>query len=157
MKPPISDRINDALGLAPFEESVDAMIPTPEVSEEIAPVCEASGDPNIDADADLQHARTNLRSVLEKAQEAVDSNLSFAQQSDNPKAYEALAQIIAATVSASTALMTVNKTRQDIRSKTEKAAGPAQVNNTAIMLTTHDLLRMVRDGADIIDAVSEEI
>jgi hypothetical protein len=158
MKPPISDRINDALGLSSFEESVEAMSPTVDVvapvpTDEIAPVCVATGDPERDADADLQYARQNLRVMQEKAQEAVDACMDFARQSDNPKAYEALAQILQAGITASTALMGVNKTRTDIRLKSGKDGSVApNVNNTAVVITTTDLLKMVRESNEVIDA-----
>lgn len=162
MKTPISDRINDALGLSSFEESVEAMSPTDApaeevvVTDEIAPVCVASGDPERDADTDLQYARQNLRVMQEKAQEAVDACMDFARQSDNPKAYEALAQILQAGISASTSLMGVNKTRTDIRNKSGKSeSGGPNVNNTAVVITTTDLLKMVRDSSEVIDAEIE--
>lgn len=148
MKPPVSDRINDALGLSDFEKSVNELTPADqEVSDDIAPVCVASGSPEVDADVDLQHARQNLRTILEKAQDALDANIDFARQSDNPKAYEALAQILQAAVSASTALMGVNKTRSEIAKK-EKAAAAPTVNNNTVMLTTSDLLKMIRDNVE---------
>lgn len=161
MKPPISDRINDALGLSSFEESVEALTPTEETvapvpTDEIAPVCVASGDPERDADADLQYARQNLRIMQEKAQEAVDACMDFARQSDNPKAYEALAQILQAGITASTSLMGVNKTRTDIRLKSGKDGSVApNVNNTAVVITTTDLLKMVRESNEVIDAEIE--
>ena len=159
MKPPVSDRINDALGLASFEQSVEEMIPTPTapIEEVVAPACVQTGDPERDADNDLQYARENLRTMQEKAQEAVDACMDFARQSDNPKAYEALAQILQAGISASTAIMGVNKVRADIRAKSGKAeSGPTSVNNTAVVITTTDLLKMVRDNVNVIDAEIEE-
>ena len=159
MKPPVSDRINDVLGLSDFEKSVNEMTPTPEeeVTDEIAPVCVPSGSPEVDADVDLQHARQNLRTILEKAQDALDANIDFARQSDNPKAYEALAQILQAAVSASTALMGVNKTRSEIAKKQQAAAGNPTVNNNTLMVTTSDLLKMIRENADVIDAEVEDV
>lgn len=152
MKPPVSARIDDALGLTSFDQAVEELIPTTTTSEEVAPVCMSSGDPEADADHDLLHARQNLRTILEKAQDALDANIDFARQSDNPKAYEALAQILSAAVSASTALMGVNKTRNDIRTKVEKERGPQNVNNTVVFTTTNELLRLVREQAKVIDA-----
>lgn len=158
MKPPISDRINDALGLTSFEDSVENLSPkiVTEPTSEIAPVCISTGIPEEDADNDLQHVRVNLRVLLEKAQDALDANIDFARQSDNPKAYEALAQILQAAVGASTALMGANKTRNDIRAKSGKVENTTtNVNNTAFVITTHDLLKMVRESKDVIDAEIE--
>lgn len=165
MKTPVSDRINDALGLASFEKSVEAMTDInaeiaveskPVVSTEIAPPYSPTGDPDRDLESDLQHAKANLRTLSEKAQEAVDLNLDFARQSDNPKAYEALAQILQAAISASTALMGVNKVRADIKAKTKTDTTNVNNNNTAVVITTHDLLKMFRDSTNIIDAEIEE-
>lgn len=133
----VEDKIINALDIEPNEV---------EETVTVANVCCSTGDPEKDADDDLEHARQNLRLVLEKAQDALDTTIEFARASEKPQAYEAIAAILSATTSAANTLMGVHKTRREITKKAE-ANGSTTVNQTAVFVgSTNELLKMIRDA-----------
>jgi len=109
------DPIDDALNLAPLEN----------IKEAVTKIITASQD------NDFQYVRENLYEVLEKSKTALDDVLRLAQQSQHPRAYEVLNQMLrtVADVSSSLTDLHVKSTRIQID---KERSGIGNINNKTI-------------------------
>lgn len=140
------DPIDDALNLAPLEN----------IKEAVTKIITASQD------NDFQYVRENLYEVLEKSKTALDDVLRLAQQSQHPRAYEVLNQMLrtVADVSSSLTDLHVKSTRIQI-DKERSGLGNINnktINNNMFVGTTAEIQKMLSnissqstDEEDIID------
>ena len=94
---------------------------------------------------DHEYARSNLYSLIEKGQEAVDGALDVAQGSDHPRAYEVAGQLIKHVGDVADKLMTLQKMTKEV--KEEKKRGPSTVNNALFVGSTADLQKMLKNAS----------
>lgn len=99
------------------------------------------------SDTDFEYARTNLYSLIERGQDAIEDLTKFARESGHPRAYEVLGGLIKNLADANKQLMDLHKQQQELQAKGGKhPAGPKTVNNTLVFHGTN---------AQLIDAVRE--
>ena len=94
---------------------------------------------------DHEYARSNLYSLIEKGQEAVDGALDVAQGSDHPRAYEVAGQLIKHVGDVADKLTALQKTTKEV--KEEKKKGPSTVNNALFVGSTADLQKMLKNAS----------
>jgi len=121
--------------------NVDAeIVPVEEekVSEKIQK-CTSDAD---DIKKDYDYARGNLYSLVEKGQEAINGMLELAQESEMPRAYEVLGQLIKTTTETTEKLMALHKIKKDVEEDTSK--GPTTVNNALFVGSTTELAKLLK-------------
>ena len=96
-------------------------------------------------DNDYEASRTNLHSLLFQGQDALNHALQVAKQSDHPRAFEVVGNLIKQLAEINHQLLDVSEKRQKIlEPKNEKGDQPASVTNNAIFVgTTAELSRML--------------
>jgi hypothetical protein len=126
---------------------------------EIVPVKAISVDHQYnptDADRDYDEVRRNLKCIIEKSQEAIEGISELAQDSQQPRAYEVIAQLIQSSLEANNRLMDLHRRMKDIK-KEEKGKTTTVTNNSIYVGSTADLQKMIReqkkalDRGDIVD------
>ena len=126
---------------------------------EIVPVKAISVDHqynSADADKDYDEVRRNLKCIIEKSQEAIEGISELAQDSQQPRAYEVIAQLIQSSLEANNRLMDLHRRMKDIK-KEEKGKTTTVTNNSIYVGSTADLQKMIReqrkalDKGDIVD------
>ena len=128
----------------------DKLNETFNVDAEIVPVEEEKVSEKIqkytsDADdikKDYDYARGNLYSLVEKGQEAINGMLELAQESEMPRAYEVLGQLIKTTTETTEKLMALHKIKKDVEEDTSK--GPTTVNNALFVGSTTELAKLLK-------------
>lgn len=115
----MSKKLEDSLGLNPLPMLVNDRDYLPEVAKDQQ------------ADADVDQVRDNLYKAVDAAQQAVQDMIIIAQQSQHPKAYEALNAIIKTYADVSMGLADLHVKKQRINGKQQKPedAGPNVTNN----------------------------
>ena len=68
--------------------------------EVLPPAVEKNNNRNEDLQDDYEYSRNNLRELIEKGGDALDSILDLAKDSDHPRAYEVVGQILRSVVDA---------------------------------------------------------
>lgn len=102
------------------------------------------GDDDLDEDA--KYVRENLHHVIEQNQKAIKDLLGFATQSQSPRAYEVLAQLIKTMKESNEALLDLHKKKNKIEDGSGNSSGPKTVTNNAIFLgSTAELDEMLSD------------
>ena len=94
-----------------------------------------------DDDIDYNYARENYYNLIERNQDAVEEMLEIAKQSEHPRAFEVVGQLIKSGLDANKELMALHKTKKEL--SIEK--GPSQVTNQAVFVgSTADLQKLLK-------------
>lgn len=124
----MSDELRKALDLAPIENK---SLTVTSVNHEV--------------EEDFDYARKNLYDVIGKSQEALEDMIDVARQSQHPRAYEVLNQMIKNVADISKDLLDLQKKKKDLI-KPELQEGPQTVNNNLFVGTTADLNKMIEEA-----------
>jgi len=117
----------------------------------IEPLDSKSGD----IKKDYEYTRSNLYSLIEKGQDAINGILELAQESEMPRAYEVAGQLIKNVSDATDKLMDLQKKLKDIEEE-KQTKGPSTVNNALFVGSTADIAKMLKSGLKDIDNNTSE-
>lgn len=98
-------------------------------------------------DADANHVRSNMYSLLQQGQEALIYALELAKQSDSPRAFEVVGTLMKNLSDMNLQLLDTHEKRQKLSApKKEEAGGPQKVVNNSIVFqgSTKDLYQMLQ-------------
>ena len=101
------------------------------------------------AEDDFEYARVQMRSVIDKGQEALSGIVDVASLSQNPRSFEVVATLVSAVASASKDLMELSKRRKDMRGV--QPTGPSTVNQNLYVGNTAELLKLLKSKDNIIE------
>jgi hypothetical protein len=134
------DEINDALDI-----EVSSMTEIT-VEKKNSIIKKDSVNSAVDIDSDYEYTRGQLYSLIEKGQEAIDSILEVAQQSDHPRAYEVAGQLIKNVGDVTDKLLDLQQKMKKI--KEEEIKGPKNVtnNNTMFIGSTAELQKLLKQN-----------
>ena len=94
-----------------------------------------------DEDTDFQYARENLYNLIERGQDGLDELLEIAKQSEHPRAFEVVGQMIDKLTTTNKELLNLHKTKKDIKAE----RGPTNVTNALFVGSTAELQKMLKD------------
>lgn len=99
----------------------------------------------VKSDDDYQTAKGNMHNVIDVGTRAMTDLADMAQQSQDPRVYRVLTELISAMTTANKELMEIKSKEVEIRHKEERADGPKTVNqNLFVGLTTAELVTMLQ-------------
>ena len=118
---------------------ITSLVPTSEIKpESTTRVIPQNGK---DDDIDYNYARENYYNLIERNQDAVEEMLEIAKQSEHPRAFEEVGQLIKSGLDANKELMALHKTKKEL--SIEK--GPTQVTNQAVFVgSTAELQKLLK-------------
>ena len=129
----VDDRIDEIL-------EITSLVPTPEmVPEPPARIMPKTGK---DDDIDYNYARENYYNLIERNQDAVEEMLEIAKQSEHPRAFEVVGQLIKSGLDANKELMTLHKTKKEL--SIEKGGSTTNVNNAVFVGSTAELQKLLK-------------
>jgi hypothetical protein len=96
-----------------------------------------------DIKKDYEYSRGNFYSIIEKGQEAINSVLELAQETESPRAYEVVGQLIKNVSDATDKLMELQKKLKDIE-EIKSSSGPTTVNNALFVGSTAELSKLLK-------------
>jgi dTDP-D-glucose 4,6-dehydratase len=109
---------------------------------EAEPVVKGSSD----ITKDYEYSRATLMSLVEKGQEAIDSVLELAQETDSARSFEVVGQLIKTVADATEKLMENQKKLRDLEE--EKTSGNV-TNNALFVGTTSEVLNLLKNELKI--------
>ena len=118
---------------------ITSLVPTSDIKpESTTRVIPQNGK---DDDIDYNYARENYYNLIERNQDAVEEMLEIAKQSEHPRAFEVVGQLIKSGLDANKELMALHKTKKEL--SIEK--GPSQVTNQAVFVgSTAELQKLLK-------------
>jgi hypothetical protein len=96
-----------------------------------------------DIKRDYEYSRGNFYSIIEKGQEAINSVLELAQETESPRAYEVVGQLIKNVSDATDKLMELQKKLKDIE-EVKSSSGPTNVTNALFVGSTAELSKLLK-------------
>jgi Terminase DNA packaging enzyme len=97
-----------------------------------------------EVDSDYEYTRTQLYSLIEKGQDAIDGILDIAQASDHPRTYEVAGQLIKNVADITDKLLDLQKKMKELNQ--EVKTGPTTVNNALFVGSTAELQKLLKQG-----------
>jgi len=90
---------------------------------------------------DYEFSRETYRNLVSKSNEAIEQMLSLAMQSEHPRAFEVLSNMLKNTSDMTDKLMALQKAKKDIQKKDEKVQSekPSLTQNNLFLGSTTDL------------------
>lgn len=111
-----------------------------EVSNEIQKVDQAS----IDLEKDYIYVRSTMTNIIDKGREALDNILELAQETDSPRAYEVVGQLIDKMTNSTEKLLDLHKKMKEIKDG-DGGNSPTNVTNNAIFFgSTTEAIKMIK-------------
>jgi phage tail tape-measure protein len=95
---------------------------------------------------DFEEARKNTKSLIQKADTALDNLLMVANQSEHPRAYEVAANLIKTLGDLNKDLLELQKRKMDLTGE-KKDAGKTVIDKAVFVGNTSELLKMIKDKA----------
>ena len=129
----VDDRIDEIL-------EITSLVPTPEIKPEptsrIKPKIDGKDD-----DIDYNYARENYYNLIERNQDAVEEMLEIAKQSEHPRAFEVVGQLIKSGLDANKELMALHKTKKEL---SVERGTQTLVNNAVFVGSTAELQKLLK-------------
>ena len=103
-------------------------------------------DPNIKSDYD--YSRATYYELIDKGRESLDLMIEVARESEHPRAFEVLSNMIKNISDVNDKLMELNKKTRDVTQSDNKQDQKAITNNNVFIGSTTDLQRMLMQNND---------
>ena len=147
------DKIAETLGIRDLEEiksELEVLGPEePELSlpahteDHLPVVMDEGAEENL---ADIELAKRNIENIINLGDDSVKEMVEIAKQSESPRAFEVVSTLMKT-------LLDANKDYVEMSTKKRYAreeANPSkqQVTNNNLIVSTADLLKMLKDGSD---------
>jgi tetrahydrodipicolinate N-succinyltransferase len=98
-----------------------------------------------DIKKDYDYARSNLYSLIEKGQEALNGIMELANDSDSPRAYEVAAQTAKTVGDTIDKLMNLQKNLKELENNNHKTTNNV-TNNAVFVGSTSELQKLLKQG-----------
>jgi len=93
---------------------------------------------------DFEEARKNTKSLIQKADTALDNLLMVANQSEHPRAYEVAANLIKTLGDLNKDLLELQKRKMDLTGE-NKNTGKTVIDKAVFVGNTSELLKMIKE------------
>ena len=101
-----------------------------------------------DIESDYKYARENLYNAIERGSDALEELVELAKQSQSPRAFEIVGQMIKTLTDSNKDLLEIQKKVKDLK-REEKSKGPNNVTNALFVGNTAELQKMLKDNTDV--------
>lgn len=118
------------------------------------PEIAAQNDPRSDMERDFDSAREALANTVTTASEGLEEFARLAKQMQDPRSYDVLSKLIAASTTAAKALIEIHKYKKESKPENE-AEGQKVVNNTVIM-TMEDMRKILQERITAVQEPDDE-
>tara|TARA_E500000178_G_scaffold346160_1_gene397342 strand:+ start:3924 stop:4334 length:411 start_codon:yes stop_codon:yes gene_type:complete len=102
-----------------------------------------------DTETDVEFVRETLKDLVNKSSEALDHLSIIAQETEHPRAYEVLSNMIKQTGDLTTELLDVQKKRKDITQEKSSTNNQSTTNNAIFVGSTKELQQMLKKAQDV--------
>lgn len=135
----LNKNLSEMFNIEPLEQNVSTQIVETE---------DIKDDDEIEADYKL--ARKNIRNLINKGDIAIDELIDVAKESEHPRAYEVVANLIKTMADLNKDLMDIQKKRKDLSGKKieNNPDSPITVDKAVFVGSTKDLIKMIKNNKE---------
>jgi hypothetical protein len=109
-----------------------------------------------DTEKDVAFARETLKDLIGKSSEALEHLSVIAQETEHPRAFEVLSNMIKQTGDLTGELINVQKKRKDITQSKDVTSNNTTTNNAIFVGSTQELQKALRKQKEVIDVKPED-
>jgi hypothetical protein len=115
--------------------------PTEKLVEEVPIVIST----NNDIETDFNIARTNINSLLQKGNTAVDNLLNVAKETEHPRAYEVAANLIKTLADLNKDLLDIQKKRKELNNN-QPTSEKTVIDKAVFIGSTTEMVKLIRSS-----------
>jgi hypothetical protein len=108
-----------------------------------------------DTEDDVEYSREKIKNLIDQSSEAIEQLMALASESEHPRAFEVLSNMIKDTSQMTQDLVKLQKVRKDITQEKEKSKGDT-TNNSIFVGSTTELQKFLRGDREIKHVIEEE-
>jgi hypothetical protein len=141
-----NDKISELLGLRPLEEAKKEELPVVVDESPQLPSIDVSDIEKDETIRDIEQARGNIKNIIEHGDDALKEMISIAKQSESPRAFEVASTLMKTLLDANKDFVEMStKKKYAIEEKLgPKEAAQTNITNNNLILSTADLLKMIK-------------
>jgi len=104
----------------------------------------------VDTEEDYAYSREKIKSLIERSEEAIDSMMALASETEHPRAFEVLAGMFKTTTDMMDRLITLQKKRKELTQSEEQKqnASGSTTNNAIFVGSTTELQKFLKNNDD---------
>lgn len=140
----IDEKLSDVFDIEPVEKITGEIIDLEDINKDCSPLNSAE---KIEEDYDT--TRANLYKLLESGQDALQTALQIAKQSEHPRAFEVVGNLMKQIADINEQLLTLHMKKQKLDNPSTKDGNETTkqvTNNNAIFVgSTSDLSKMIQN------------
>lgn len=108
-----------------------------------------------DTEDDVEYSREKIKNLIDQSSEAIEQLMALASESEHPRAFEVLSNMIKDTSQMTQDLVKLQKIRKDITQEKEKSKGDT-TNNSIFVGSTTELQKFLRSDREIKTIIEED-
>lgn len=109
-----------------------------------------------DLEKDYTDIRRNIKNIISKGSEAIDGILNLASETESPRAYEVLSQMIKTVSDANKDLLEIHRKMKDIEGiSTQNQTASTITNNSIFVGSTSELQNILRGKMKELDTLGD--
>ena len=128
--------------MAKHKDPISKALDIEPIKGEVVPVDEPKVNPEMEND--FKYARENLYNIIERGSDALNGIVDLAQQSQHPRSFEVVADLVRTLSTANKDLLDLQKKMKDLQPEEKKNQ---KVTNNLFVGTTKDLTDLLEGGA----------
>ena len=102
----------------------------------------------VDTEEDYAYSREKIKSLIERSEEAIDSMMALASETEHPRAFEVLSGMFKTTTDMMDQLITLQKKRKELTQSEEQKqnASGSTTNNAIFVGSTTELQKFLKNN-----------
>ena len=128
--------------MAKHKDPISKALDIEPIQGEVVPVDEPKVNPEMEND--FKYARENLYNIIERGSDALNGIVDLAQQSQHPRSFEVVADLVRTLSGANKDLLDIQKKMRDLDPDKHK---PQKVENNLFIGSTKELTDLLEGGA----------
>lgn len=146
------DKIAETLGIRdleevnpvePVQEPVQEVLPAINSEEQLPAVVTPEAEENL---KDIELAKRNIENIINLGDDSVKEMVEIAKQSESPRAFEVVSTLMKTLLDANKDYVEMSTKKRYAREEANPSKN--QVTNNNLIVSTADLLKMLKDGSD---------
>ena len=135
----IDDKLSEKFGIEPMEQQEVETLPAVQDQEhDDLPVI-----PNMKIETDYDHSRGNLKNLLEQGQEALTHALEVAKQSEHPRAFEVVGNLVKQLADVNQQLMDLHTQKKKLDEPGKGEVAKRVTNNAIFVGSTAEMQKLI--------------
>lgn len=132
MKKTVNEKLNDILDVDASTGEIVPVAPVPVVTPEVT-------------DDDYEYARNNLKGLIENGKEVMQNIMFVAKESESPRSYEVVGQLIKTLADTNKDLLELAKKSKELKQEKDQKSGDTNITNALFVGSTTELQKLLNN------------